>query len=66
MLQSREFLKVLLEAQVTQIYSMDILSLTIDFTKMSNVWSLYMEFYGAWQLLANDAPKNSILKVAGK
>ena len=34
-----------------QICSIDILSLTIDF-KMSSVWSLCMEFYGAWQLLA--------------
>ena len=42
----------ILEAQVTQICSMDILSLTIDFIKMSSVWSLSMEFYDAWQLLA--------------
>ena len=52
MLQSCKFLKVILEAQVTQICSMDILRLTIDFIKMSKVWSLCMEFYGAWQLLA--------------
>ena len=41
-----------LGAQVTQIASMNILRLTIDFIKMSKVWSLCMEFYGAWQLLA--------------
>ena len=52
MVQSCEFLKVILEAQVTQICSMDILNLTIDFIKMSNVWSLCMEFCVAWQLLA--------------
>ena len=52
MLQSCKFLKIILEAQVTQICSMDILRLTIDFIKMSKVWSLCMKFYGAWQLLA--------------
>jgi len=49
MLQSCKFFKVILEAQVTQICRMDILRLTIDFIKMSKVWSLCMEFYGAWQ-----------------
>ena len=49
MLQSCKFFKVILEVQVTQICSMDILRLTIDFIKMSKVWSLCMEFYGAWQ-----------------
>ena len=71
MLQSCKFFKVILEAQVTQICSMDILRLTIDFyknvqslvlkygvlwrmakmvdfIKMFKVWSLCMEFYGAW------------------
>ena len=52
MLQSCKFFKVILEAQVTQICSMDILRLTIDFIKMSKVWSLSMEFYGAWQEVA--------------
>ena len=52
MLQSCKFFKVILEAQVTQICSMDILRLTIDFIKMSKVWSLCMEFYGAWQEVA--------------
>ena len=52
MLQSCKLLKVILEAQVTQICSMDILRLTIDFIKMSKGWSLCTEFYGAWQLLA--------------
>ena len=37
MLQSCKFFKVILEAQVTQICSMDILRLTIDFIKMSKV-----------------------------
>jgi len=32
---------------------MDILRLTIDFIKMSKVWSLWMEFYGAWQEVAS-------------
>ena len=45
MLQSCKFFKVILEVQVTQICSMDILRLTIDFIKMSKVWSLCMEFY---------------------
>ena len=35
MLQSCNFFKVILEAQVTRICSMDILRLTIDFIKMS-------------------------------
>ena len=52
MLQSCKFFKVILEAQVTQICSMDILRLTIDFIKMSKVWFLCMEFYGAWQEVA--------------
>ena len=40
---------VILEAQVTQICSMNILRLITDFIKMSKVWFLSMEFYGAWQ-----------------
>ena len=52
MLQSCKFFKVILEAQITQICSMDILRLTIDFIKMSKVWFLCMEFYGAWQEVA--------------
>ena len=47
-----QIFKVILEAQVTQICSMDILRLTVDFIKMSKVWSLCMEFYGAWQEVA--------------
>ena len=35
-----QIFKVILEAQVTQICSMDILRLTIGFIKMSKVWSL--------------------------
>ena len=31
---------------------MEILRLTIDLIKMSKVWSLCMEFYGAWQVVA--------------
>ena len=30
---------------------MKVLDLMVDFIKMSKVWSLYMEFYGTWQLL---------------
>ena len=30
---------------------MKVLDLMVDFIKMSKVWSLCMEFYGAWQLL---------------
>ena len=52
MLQSCKFLKLILEAQVIQLCSMDILRLTIDFRKMYKVWSLCMEFYGAWQEVA--------------
>ena len=51
MLQSCNFFKVILEAQVTQICNMDILRLAIDFLKMCKVWSLCMEFYGTWQEL---------------
>ena len=51
-LQSCKFLNVILGAQVTQICSMDILRLTIDFIKMSKIWFLSMEFYGTWQLRA--------------
>ena len=51
MLQSWNFM-VILEAQVTQICSMNILRLITDFIKMSKVSFLSMEFYGAWQLLA--------------
>ena len=39
---------VILEAQVTQICSMNILRLITDFIKISKVWFLSMEFYGAW------------------
>ena len=56
MLQSCKLFKVILEAQVTQICTMDILRLTIDFIKMSEVWSLCMEFYGAWQELHTEGP----------
>ena len=52
LLQSCNFFKVILEAQVAQMCSMDILRLTIGFIKMSKVWSLCMEFYGAWQEVA--------------
>ena len=31
---------------------MKVLNHMVDFIKMSKVWSLSMEFYGAWQLLA--------------
>ena len=48
-----QIFKVILEAQVTQICSMDILRLTIDFIKCPKVWSLWMEFYGAWQEVAS-------------
>ena len=34
------------------LYSMDILRLTLDFIKIPKIRSLCMEFYGAWQLLA--------------
>ena len=48
MLQSCKIFKVILEAQVTQICSMDILRLTIDFIKMSKVWSF---MYGVlWRM----------------
>ena len=40
---------VILEAQVTQICSMNVLRLITDFIKMSKVWFLSMEFYGVWQ-----------------
>ena len=40
---------VILEAQVTQIRIMNVLRLITDFIKMSKVWFLSMEFYGAWQ-----------------
>ena len=43
---------VILEAQVTQICSMNVLRLITDFIKMSKVWFLSMEFYGAWQEVA--------------
>ena len=43
---------VILEAKVTQIYSMNVLRLITDFIKMSKVWSLSMEFYGVWQEVA--------------
>ena len=48
MLQSCKFLKVILEAQATQICSMDILRLTIDFLKFGPyVWSsmVYGNFF---------------------
>ena len=31
---------------------MKVLDLMVDFIKMSKVWSLCMEFYGAWQEIA--------------
>ena len=31
---------------------MKVLDHIVDFIKMSKIWSLSMEFYGAWQLLA--------------
>ena len=31
---------------------MKVLDLMVDFIKMSKVWSLCMEFYGAWQKVA--------------
>ena len=43
---------VILEAQVTQICSMNVLRLITDFIKMSKVWFLSMEFYGTWQEVA--------------
>ena len=49
MLQSCKFFMVILEAQVTQICSMNVLRLITDFIKMSKVWFLSMEFYGVWQ-----------------
>ena len=49
MLQSCKFFTVILEAQVTQICSMDILRLTIDFIRMFKVWSLCI--YGVlWRM----------------
>ena len=42
MLQSCEFLKVILEAQVIQIYSMDILNVTID--------SLVLKYGVLWRM----------------
>ena len=32
---------------------MNVLRLITDFIKMSKVWFLSMEFYGAWQLLGH-------------
>jgi len=32
---------------------MKVLDHMVDFIKMSKVWSLSMEFYGAWQLLGH-------------
>ena len=52
MLQSWNFFMVILEAQVTQICSMNVLRLITDFIKMSKVWFLSMEFYGVWQEVA--------------
>ena len=49
MLQIWKFFMVILEAQVTQIYSMNLLRLITDFIKMSKVWFLSIEFYGVWQ-----------------
>ena len=48
---------VILEAQVTQICSMNDLRLITDFIKMSKVWSLSMEFYGLVALESISAGK---------
>ena len=44
MLQNWKFFMVILEAQITQICSMNVLRLITDFIKMSKVWFLSMEF----------------------
>ena len=54
---------VILEAQITQICSMNVLRLITDFIKMSKVWFLSMEFYGVWQLLAKHFCSMSYISV---